>query len=85
MKAIRRVPSSRNRVDLPENLPDELRERMQKVAVGVLPFAFATTRVDLRVTEAGDVYVIEVNPNTTSKRRVSSREPPSAMASATMR
>jgi D-alanine-D-alanine ligase len=49
----------------PENLPDELREKMQKVAVEAFHALRLRdyARVDMRVTEAGDVYVIEVNPN----------------------
>jgi D-alanine-D-alanine ligase len=49
----------------PENLPDELREKMQKVAVDAFHALRLRdyARVDLRVTDGGDVYVIEVNPN----------------------
>jgi D-alanine-D-alanine ligase len=49
----------------PENLPDEWREKMQKVAVDAFHALRLRdyARVDMRVTEAGDVYVIEVNPN----------------------
>ena len=49
----------------PENLPDEWRERMQKVAVEAFHAMRLRdyARVDMRVTENGDVYVIEVNPN----------------------
>ena len=49
----------------PDDLPDEWRERMQKVAVDAFHALRLRdyARVDLRVTEAGDVYVIEVNPN----------------------
>jgi D-alanine-D-alanine ligase len=49
----------------PENLPDELRERMQKAAVDAFHALRLRdyARVDMRVTEAGEIYVIEVNPN----------------------
>jgi len=49
----------------PENLPDELRDRLQRVAVEAFHALRLRdyARVDLRVTETGDVYVIEVNPN----------------------
>ena len=49
----------------PENLPDELRERLQKAAVDAFHALRLRdyARVDMRMTEAGDVYVIEVNPN----------------------
>jgi D-alanine-D-alanine ligase len=49
----------------PKNLSRPLTRRIQKIAVG----AFRSlglrdyARVDLRVTESGDVFVIEVNPN----------------------
>jgi D-alanine-D-alanine ligase len=49
----------------PEDLPDELRERIQSVAVESFHALRLRdyARVDMRVTDAGDVYVIEVNPN----------------------
>ena len=49
----------------PEDLPDELRDRMQKVAVDAFHALRLRdyARVDMRVNDAGDVYVIEVNPN----------------------
>ena len=49
----------------PENLPDDLRERLQKAAVDAFHALRLRdyARVDMRVNEAGDVYVIEVNPN----------------------
>ena len=49
----------------PEHLPDELREEMQKVAVDAFHALRLRdyARVDMRVTDAGEVYVIEVNPN----------------------
>lgn len=49
----------------PNDLPDEWRERMQKVAVEAFHALRLRdyARVDMRVTEAGEVYVIEVNPN----------------------
>lgn len=49
----------------PEDLPDDLRDRMQKVAVEAFHALRLRdyARVDMRVTEGGDVYVIEVNPN----------------------
>ena len=49
----------------PDDLPDEWRETMQKVAVDAFHALRLRdyARVDMRVTEAGDVYVIEVNPN----------------------
>ena len=49
----------------PENLPDELRDRMQKVALEAFHALRLRdyARVDMRVTDAGEVYVIEVNPN----------------------
>ena len=49
----------------PEDLPDELRDRMQKAAL----LAFHAlrlrdyARIDMRVTDAGEIYIIEVNPN----------------------
>src|SRR5262245_38349905 len=49
----------------PENVPDDLRERVQKAAVDAFHALRLRdyARVDMRVTEAGEVYVIEVNPN----------------------
>lgn len=49
----------------PTDLPDELRERMQKVAVDAFHALRLRdyARVDMRVTDSGEVYVIEVNPN----------------------
>jgi D-alanine-D-alanine ligase len=47
------------------DVPDELRARLQKVALDAYR-ALRTRdygRVDLRLTEAGDIYVIEVNAN----------------------
>jgi D-alanine-D-alanine ligase len=47
---------------MPE-LPDELRARLQKVAVGACRALRVRDygRVDMRLTESGEVYVIEVN------------------------
>jgi len=49
----------------PEDLPDELRDRMQKVAVDAFHALRLRdyARIDMRVTDAGDIYIIEVNPN----------------------
>ena len=49
----------------PEHLDEELRDRMQKVALDAFHALRLRdyARIDLRVTEGGDVYVIEVNPN----------------------
>ena len=49
----------------PENLPDEWRERMQKVALEAFHALRLRdyARIDMRVTDSGDVFVIEVNPN----------------------
>lgn len=49
----------------PENLPDEWRDRMKKVAVEAFHALRLRdyARVDMRVTDSGEVYVIEVNPN----------------------
>ena len=49
----------------PENLPDELLDRMQKVALEAFHALRLRdyARIDMRVTDAGEVYVIEVNPN----------------------
>ena len=49
----------------PENLDAELVARMQKVALEAFHACRLRdyARIDLRVTEAGEIYVIEVNPN----------------------
>ena len=49
----------------PEDLPDELRDRMQKVAVEAFHALRLRdyARIDMRVTDAGEIYIIEVNPN----------------------
>ncbi len=49
----------------PADVPDELRDRMQKVAVDSFHALRLRDygRVDLRVTPEGEIYVIEVNPN----------------------
>jgi D-alanine-D-alanine ligase len=49
----------------PENLPDELRDRMQKAALEAFHALRLRdyARVDMRVTEGGEIYIIEVNPN----------------------
>ena len=49
----------------PTDLPDELTERMQKVAVDAFNALRLRdyARVDLRVNTKGEIYVIEVNPN----------------------
>jgi D-alanine-D-alanine ligase len=49
----------------PEDLPDELRDRMQKVAVESFHALRLRdyARIDMRVTNSGEVFVIEVNPN----------------------
>jgi D-alanine-D-alanine ligase len=49
----------------PTDLPDELRDRIQKAAVDSFHALRLRdyARVDMRVTDSGDVYVIEVNPN----------------------
>jgi D-alanine-D-alanine ligase len=49
----------------PENLPDEWLDRMQTVAVDAFHALRLRdyARVDMRVADSGDVYVIEVNPN----------------------
>jgi D-alanine-D-alanine ligase len=46
-------------------LPDELRARLQKVALDAYRALQVRDygRIDLRLTEAGDIYVIEVNAN----------------------
>jgi D-alanine-D-alanine ligase len=45
------------------NLPDELRAKLQKIAVDAYRALKVKDygRVDLRLTEAGDIYVLEVN------------------------
>ena len=52
------------RAILPE-LPDELRARLQKAAIDAYRALRVRDygRVDLRLTETGDIYVIEVNAN----------------------
>jgi D-alanine-D-alanine ligase len=49
----------------PTDLPDELRDRIQKAAVDSFHALRLRdyARVDMRVTDSGEVYVIEVNPN----------------------
>jgi D-alanine-D-alanine ligase len=49
----------------PEDLPDELRDRIQKAAVDAFHALRLRdyARVDMRVTDAGEVFIIEVNPN----------------------
>jgi D-alanine-D-alanine ligase len=49
----------------PENLAPELLEKMQQAAKDSFDALRLRdyARIDLRVTDAGDVYVIEVNPN----------------------
>lgn len=49
----------------PEDVPDELRDRIQKAAVDAFHALRLRdyARVDMRVTDAGEIYVIEVNPN----------------------
>ena len=49
----------------PENLAPELLEKMQKAAIDSFNALRLRdyARIDLRVTDAGEVYVIEVNPN----------------------
>jgi D-alanine-D-alanine ligase len=48
-----------------EDLPDDLRDRMQKAAVDAFHALRLRdyARIDMRVTDAGDIYIIEVNPN----------------------
>ncbi len=50
---------------LAEDLPDELRARLQKAAVDAARAVRMRDygRVDLRLTETGEIYVIEVNAN----------------------
>ena len=49
----------------PENLDAALVERMQKVAIEAFHACRLRdyARIDLRVTDAGEIFVIEVNPN----------------------
>ena len=49
----------------PANLPDELADRMKQVAINAFQALRLRdyARVDLRVTDSGKIYVIEVNPN----------------------
>jgi D-alanine-D-alanine ligase len=49
----------------PENLDPELAERMQQVAIDSFHALRLRdyARIDMRVTDAGEIYVIEVNPN----------------------
>ena len=49
----------------PENVAPELVEKMQRAAIDSFDALRLRdyARIDLRVTDAGDVYVIEVNPN----------------------
>lgn len=49
----------------PENLGEELTERIKKVAIECFHALRLRdyARIDLRVTDAGEIYVIEVNPN----------------------
>jgi D-alanine-D-alanine ligase len=49
----------------PTTLDPELEERMQEVAVEAFHALRLRdyARIDLRVSEAGEIYVIEVNPN----------------------
>ena len=49
----------------PEHLPDDLTKRLQKAALDAFHALRLRdyARVDMRVNEAGEVYVIEVNPN----------------------
>ena len=49
----------------PDDLPDDLRDRMQKAAVDAFHALRLRdyARIDMRVTDAGDIYIIEVNPN----------------------
>lgn len=49
----------------PTDLPDELSERIRKVAIDAFNALRLRdyARVDLRVTSAEEIYVIEVNPN----------------------
>jgi len=58
-------PSRRCTGRLPTDVPAELLERMQTVAVESFNALRLRDygRVDLRVTAAAEIYVIEVNPN----------------------
>ena len=49
----------------PEHVPEELATRMQQVAVDAFHALRLRdyARIDLRVTESGEIFVIEVNPN----------------------
>lgn len=49
----------------PEDLDDDLRERMAKVAISAFQALRLRdyARIDLRVTDGGEIYVIEANPN----------------------
>ena len=49
----------------PTDLSEELAERIKKVAIDAFQALRLRdyARVDLRVTESGKIYVIEVNPN----------------------
>jgi len=49
----------------PDDLPDDLRDRMQKAAVDAFHALRLRdyARIDMRVTDAGGIYIIEVNPN----------------------
>jgi D-alanine-D-alanine ligase len=49
----------------PTDVPDELLDRMRSVATDAFNALRLRdyARIDLRVTEAGEIYVIEVNPN----------------------
>ncbi len=49
----------------PSDLPEELSERIKKVAIDAFHALRLRdyARVDLRVTDSGKIYVIEVNPN----------------------
>jgi D-alanine-D-alanine ligase len=47
------------------DLPDEVKARLQKVALDACRALLVRdyARVDMRLTETGDIYVIEVNAN----------------------
>ncbi len=49
----------------PTNVPEDLLERMQAIAVAAFHALRLRdyARIDLRVTDAGEIFVIEVNPN----------------------
>ena len=59
------TPEYRGTKAVVADLPDELRARLQKVAVDAYRALRVRDygRVDLRLTEAGEIYVIEVNAN----------------------